>query len=271
MHLPAKNALRSVKYFVLDHWEVVSGKRDSLTPPARFQNFVGIAGLHRQVGQEFVDYFVRLCGLRPMHHVLDVGSGFGRMAAPLTRVIDKCGSYNGVEIFRPAVEWCDRHIHRRFSNFRFHHADVWNSAYNPKGKVLARNDTFPFPNALHDFVFLTSVFTHMLPPDVERYLAEIARVLKPGARGLLTFFLLDDESLALVASGLVELPFVKYDDEIYVTNPQILEAAVGYPESRVRKSLAEHGLSILEPIHYGNWCGRDRHLSYQDIIVIEKN
>jgi SAM-dependent methyltransferase len=112
------------------------------------------------------------------------------------RVIDKRGSYDGVEIFRPAVQWCDRHIHRRFNNFRFHHADVWNSAYNPKGKVLARNYTFPFPGALHDFVFLTSVFTHMLPPDMERYLAEISRVLKPGTHGLLTFFLLNDESLA---------------------------------------------------------------------------
>jgi len=270
MELPAKNALRTVKHFVLDHWEVVSGKRDSLTPPARLQDLVGFHSF-REIGQEFVNYFVHLGGLQAWHHVLDIGSGCGRMAAPLTRVIDKCGSYDGVEIFRPAVQWCDRHIHRRFNNFRFHHADVWNSAYNPKGKVLARNYTFPFPNALHDFVFLTSVFTHMLPPDMERYLAEISRVLKPGARGLLTFFLLNDESLALVRNGLGHVPLVKYDEQIFVVDRQILEKGVGYPESRVRTSLAEHGLSILEPIHYGKWCGRDRHLSFQDIIVIRKN
>jgi hypothetical protein len=64
---------------------------------------------------------------------------------------------------------------------------------------------------------------------------------------------------------------VKYDEQIFVVDRQILEKGVAYPESRVRKSLAELGLSILEPIHYGVWCGRDRHLSFQDIIVIRKN
>jgi hypothetical protein len=62
MDLPAKNALRRVKYFVLDHWEVASGKRDSLTPPLDFKIFG--AGSFRETGQEFVNYFVRLAGLR---------------------------------------------------------------------------------------------------------------------------------------------------------------------------------------------------------------
>ena len=41
-----------------------------------------------------------------------------------------------------------------------------------------------------DVAFLTSVFTHMLPEDVEHYLDELARVLKPGGRTLITWFLL---------------------------------------------------------------------------------
>jgi hypothetical protein len=50
MELPAKNAFRTVKNFVLDHWEVVSGKRDSFTPPARLQDFVGFHSF-REIGQ----------------------------------------------------------------------------------------------------------------------------------------------------------------------------------------------------------------------------
>lgn len=29
-------------------------------------------------------------------------------------------------------------------------------------------------------------------------------------------------------------------------------------------------MNIVEPIHYGLWCGRDEFLSYQDIILAKK-
>ncbi len=48
------------------------------------------------------------------------------------------------------------------------------------------------------FVLLTSVFTHMLPQDMDNYLSEVARVLKPDGRCLITYFLLNPESLALI-------------------------------------------------------------------------
>jgi hypothetical protein len=49
------------------------------------------------------------------------------------------------------------------------------------------------------------------------------------------------------------------------------EAAVGYTENWMRDRLAANGLAVVEPIHFGNWCGRKSHLSYQDIVIINKN
>lgn len=46
-----------------------------------------------------------------------------------------------------------------------------------------------------DFVFLTSVFTHLLPEDMNNYFSEVVRVLTHARRCLITYFLLTFESL----------------------------------------------------------------------------
>jgi SAM-dependent methyltransferase len=255
MKTAAKKILRPVKHFIFDNWELLTGQRDVLTPPDRLQNFVG-GGNFSQIGEEFVTYFLQLGGLQPWHRVLDVGCGSGRMAVPLTRVIDKSGSYDGLDIVKNPVRWCNRNIHRRFKNFRFHHADITNPFYNPEGDIRARDYTFPFSNSTYDFVFLTSVFTHLLQPEMECYLAEISRVMKSGARGLFTFFLLNEESLSMVEAGRGIQRFVKYEGETYISHPEIPELGVGYEESWIRRRLPAHRLSIAEPIHFINWCGR---------------
>ena len=55
-------------------------------------------------------------------------------------------------------------------NFRFRHVDVLNRAYNPQGRLDPENFEFPYPQDAFDFVFLTSVFTHMRPPEMRHYL-----------------------------------------------------------------------------------------------------
>ena len=50
-------------------------------------------------------------------------------------------------------------------------------------------------------MFLTSVFTHLLPHDLTHYLAEINRVLRPGGRCVATFFLHDAETAGHVRAG----------------------------------------------------------------------
>lgn len=98
------------------------------------------------------------------------------MAAPLAAYLSKEGSYEGLDIVVQAVRWCSENITPRYPNFRFVHADIYNKSYNPEGKITAHQYAFPYGEASFDFVFLTSVFTHMLPADVENYLHQVSRV-----------------------------------------------------------------------------------------------
>ena len=129
------------------------------------------------------------------------------------------------------VNWCRKKIASKYPNFHFQLADVFNKKYNPSGKYKASEYKFPYENASFDFVSLTSVFTHMLPQDMENYFCEIARVLKRDGRCLVTFFLLNEESLQLINAGKSTLDF-KYDFGRYrAISTSVPEAAICYDEA----------------------------------------
>lgn len=86
-------------------------------------------------------------------------------------------------------------------------ADVLNHAYRPDGVTAATAFRFPYPRSILDLAVLTSVFTHMRPDDVRSYLAEIHRVLRPGGRCFITWFVLDNETRRLTAEHRSTLGF----------------------------------------------------------------
>src|SRR4051794_28383963 len=155
-------------------------------------------GDFRSIGEAVVRDLVTHAGLTPDMRVLDVGCGCGRVAAALTRFLSPAGSYEGFDVIPELVAWCEREIAPRFPRFNFQVADVYNGEYRPDQTTPATQYRFPYADASFDFVFLISVFTHMLPDDVYHYLGEIARVMKPGGRVYASYFLLDDESRPLV-------------------------------------------------------------------------
>lgn len=259
--------MRRIYYFAVDTIDLLLGRRDKLTPPRRMW-FVG-GGDFKKTGEEFLQYFIELCGLKPNERVLDVGCGIGRMAVPLTGYLDKRGSYEGFDIVADGINWCRKKIAPKYPNFHFQLADIYNKIYNPKGSNKALEYKFPYENESFDFIFLTSVFTHMLPQDMKNYFSEIARVLKRDGRCLITFFLLNAQSLKLIDAKLSTLDF-KYDLEEYRTVSKIApESTVAYDEKIIRSLYAKNRLNIVDPIRYGSWCGR-RGLSLQDIIIAVK-
>jgi SAM-dependent methyltransferase len=108
------------------------------------------------------DAFARACqstrieaitnALRPEHDVLDIGSGIGNLALGLVDYLD--GHYDGLEVHREAVTWCQQAITPAHPSFRFHVAEVRSEAYNPSGKVPPERYIFPFDAGSFDFVFL---------------------------------------------------------------------------------------------------------------------
>jgi glycosyltransferase involved in cell wall biosynthesis len=224
--------------------------------------------IFKQNGEEFFTIFVNLCGLKANHRVLDIGSGIGRKTLPLLNYLTT-GSYEGLDLIEAQVKWCQEKFSPEYQNFHFQRIDVWNELYNPSGKVKASEYQFPFEDGEFDFVILGSVFTHMFVEDMRNYVSEISRVLKPGARGMISYFLLNPESEKLIAEEKSTLNLVyEVESGCKADNPNRLETAVGHDEGHVIELYERFGMRMN--IFYGSWCGRAEFLSYQDILVVEK-
>ena len=214
---------------------------------------------------EFVGTFRGICALEPHESVLDIGCGLGKLAVALTPYLDGSGRYEGIDIAVERVRKCREKVTAAYPNFRFRVADIYNKSYNPKGRLKAAEYRFPYADASFDFVFARSVFTHMLPGDVENYIAEIARVLRPKGRCLVTFFLINDGT---PRTRVRKFPF---DFGIYRTRAEdVPELAVAYRETYVRALLGEHGLRLIEPIRFGKWSGSEDAVSHQDMVIAVK-
>jgi SAM-dependent methyltransferase len=224
---------------------------------------------HRRAGEVYRRLFVELGGLTPDEAVLEPGCGTGRMAEPLTSYLSEAGSYDGFDVIRKAVRVCSKQISAVHPNFRFQHVDVLNRLYNPKGRIDPAEFTFPYDDGSFDFAFLTSVFTHMRPPEVRHYLGEIRRVLRPEGRCLATFFLLNERSLAAAGAGSARRRFEHQGDGYRYDYRDSPEAAVAYEEADVLALLEHAGLSLYRPIRYGRWAGLGP-APNQDSVVFQR-
>ena len=248
-----------------DAVDLITRRRSGeLRPPRRLLG--GDYDYFERVGEEFLGYFVELGGLTPGDRVLDIGCGPGRMAVPLTRYLDAAGSYEGLDVVPREVEWCRLAISPRHPSFRFHVADVRNPRYNPYGAKPASEYRFPYDDASFDFAFATSVLTHLREPDAAQYIGEIGRVLRPGGRCLVTFFLWNDEAHGHVGAGESYYSFAHADGHARYESPDSPEAAIAYEESWVDERFSAAGLDI-EQRRYGEWCGREAALTWQDVII----
>ncbi len=265
---PVWSCMSKAKCLALDSVNCTFGLRNEMIPPRRLI-FIG-SGDFVTVGDEFLDYFRHLCGLQPEHRVLDLGCGIGRMAVPLTGFLSAQGSYEGIDIVPQGIDWCTSHITSKYPRFRFQLADVFNKKYNPTGRFLAAQYRFPFADDSFDFIFLTSVFTHMVPDDVTNYLREFRRLLRPGGKCLITWLILNTESESLIARGKSTLNVVHSFGDCRVMNPDIPEEAIAYPETKVAELYHRSHLVLEPPIRYGSWPGRTAFLSVSDICIAHK-
>jgi len=247
-------------------------------PPLRLARRVG-RGDYRSVGEDLRRIVIDRAGLRPFDRILDIGCGVGRLAAPLTRYLTE-GTYEGFDIDAALVDWCRTNITRRYPRFRFRHVDVQSGHYNPSGASAAAAFEFPYEPASFTFVVATSLFTHLVTADAENYLRQAARVLTRGGTLVATFFLLDEESEALMAGGRARFDFPPVPSEdprpgdaarvhraLRTDKP---EAAVAYPSEWLRRALVSAGFSGDIRIAEGSWCGRSETLTYQDVVIARK-
>jgi len=234
---------------------------------------------YAEVARNLFDVLVEVSGLQPGERVLDVGCGTGRVAAPLLDHLGPEGSYEGFDRDAGRIAFCNERIAPLHPGFRFQAVDVFNSE-RQKGTERAGAFTFPYPDEDFDVVFLFSVFTHMLPDGVERYLSEIARVLTPGGRSVITWFLLNAESLRMLEeqrdqrtdrASNAHKSRLSHDFGIYrVADLARPEAVVAYQERFALENYANAGLEVQHPIRYGSWIGREGTLMNQDVVLARR-
>ncbi len=267
-----KQALKAFAHAAQDRLARAVGLNDPTIPP---RSLIRVSTAHNYVesGESWKEKLVTVGGLRPGDRVLEVGCGSGRVARCLIDYLGESGHYDGFDILEQEIDWLRSNITPEHDNFRFCHADVYNAFYNAEATTRAEEFEFPYTAETFDFVYLTSVFTHMLPADVDRYVSEIDRVLKPGGRCFASFFLMNSTSRALIAAGRSSRSFaIEVAPGCYSGNAEHLEQQIAYDETDALRRFGALGLEPVET-HYGQWSKNpslDVATDHQDILVVRK-
>jgi SAM-dependent methyltransferase len=149
------------------------------------------------------------------------------------------GRYVGVDIDEESLHWCRQNFDSE--RFSFHRSNHVSKAYNVAGKA-EENYVLPIANESIDFVFSTSVFTHLLEPEMVNYYKESFRVLKPGGSMAMYFFSMDHPPPTFGDRHTFQFRIANS----YVESMVVPEAAVAYEEAYLFKVANETGFRSAE-------------------------
>ena len=250
---------RSVKYTLLaDCIELLTSKTrflDGEDEPPSLIEYGG--GGFVPIGNHLVELMMARAGLADGMVVVDIGCGIGRVAVAMSKRL-RAISYVGFDVVKYGILWC----RKRFSalpGYRFVHANIFNTFYNPRGSEAASSYRFPVSDSTADFVCATSVFTHMPGSEVTHYLRETSRCMKRGAKAYFTVFILDHESRRQIEANRTPFKFQYRYQEAYAEAPDEPDLAVAYDRSAFEAMVVDAGLEVVA-FYPGNW----RKLPYED-------
>ena len=229
----------------------------------------------REVSDAHIDVLRRFAALDQAHDVVEIGCGVGRDAIPLTGILPPTGSYLGIDVMRPSIEWAHENISSAVPNFFFVHFDVADAQHNPGGEDDMARYAIPKERESTDLVFLFSVFTHMFPKDVAHYLGEFARILRPGGRVLASLFTMDRSLIPYLESigggGLRNLTFShEVEPGFFHNDPQVVPGATAYALGRFGSMVNEAGLTSHQFVR-GSWRKDGRgEIDGQDLVILRK-
>lgn len=237
-------------------------------PPARMRFMQEDDEALVHIGRRLADRLVEN-GLTETSAVIDVGSGYGRLALGIVDALPYRGRYLGFDILPRHVAWCAANMTPSSPNLRFRHLDVRNDRYNPKGRIDPAAMRFPAGSGRYDVAAVFSVFTHLDEGAIRHYLAEIRRVLRPGGVAVTTWFVFDEDRLAAVTSDQSRYPMRhEISTGVRCAFPEDPLHAIAYDQALVREMVAASGLSIAST-ERGSWAGEPGR-ALQDMIVLRR-
>jgi ubiquinone/menaquinone biosynthesis C-methylase UbiE len=259
--------VRKIFYSPIDFLDFIKGKKNKYVPN-KGDIFIGSGDFIAQ-GKHHLELLKQYTSIQPDHSILDIGSGIGRAAVPLTQYLSSRGKYEGFDVVKKGILWCQNHITKDFPNFKFKHIPLNNDLYYLTDKK-AENFIFPYEDNSFDIVFLFSVFTHMQPLEVQNYLNEIYRVLKPNGKCLSTFFLYNEKIEDYISKKQAfRFPYKK--EGYRIMNEKVPSANIAFNEEYLSQMIEISQLKLKNKI-YGSWANRtDKSLfDFQDILILEK-
>ena len=240
----------------------------SYYPPIRLRRHVGTGGFD-WTGIELVAYLKLLCNLKPNDIIWDIGCGYGNLQLSLANR-GWFGTIIGTDIHKPCISWAQKNISSKHQSFKFIHADIYNYAYWTKGKNDAESWLSNYiDNKNFDIIVARSLFTHMLPDELDIYFKYISKSLKNSGKVVATFFLLNDKQKNIKINNSIH--FIRKNESLFysIKNKLAPTAAVAYDEDYIIETMGKYSL-IVEKIYYGTWSGREDCYLGQDLIVMKK-
>ncbi len=258
---------RKIYYRPMDIMDSLRGKRNKYVPP-KGDIFIGSGDFEKQ-GNRQLDLLKKYIFLKNEDSILDIGCGIGRTAIPLTKYLNKNGRYEGFDVVEKGIKWCNSRIKKDFPNFNFTYVPLENDLYN-NSKNQASKFVFPYENDTFHKVFLFSVFTHMQIDEIENYLKEIERVLKPDGYCLATFFIYNEKTEKEI-SDKNKFAFPVKKDGYRLMDEKVKSANVAISESKLEEMISNTNLSKINLIH-GYWKSKKDNSSdqdFQDMLVLK--
>lgn len=213
---------------------------------------------------------------RPVR-MLDVGCGVGRLYLAAKSYLVDDDSYLGLDITKSSIAICRERY--RAPNVDFLHVPAHNGFYATGSD--ATREPWPLPDESHNLVTALSVWTHLREEDWRFYLNEVARVLAPGGRAIITFFVMDElyrpERKRSSTSAYYPQPEDRwifdtpaYDSAEWKTPSWVSapEVAVAVPRDVLDREVVSAGLRCVRYLP-GQWKDQPGFF-FQDVAVLEK-
>lgn len=263
--------IRRMYYLPIDLFDKLTGKTNRYVPP-RGMIYTGSsisAKAYLQQGINQLELLKSDIDLKPIDNVLDIGSGVGRTAIALSTYLNKNGSYEGFDVVKKGVDWCNSRLGEDYSNFNFKYVPIFNDLYNTS-KEKAIDFKFPYKENSFNKIFSFSLFTHMQVDEIQHYFTEIEKVLQPDGLCFSTFFLYDDTDEDYIAKR-NHFNFPHKKDQYRLMHENVKSGNIALHKDKIKLMLKNANLECVKIVD-GFWKDEIRDKTkkeYQDIVVFK--